>query len=284
LAFLIKKKWRAMKSPIDEDWFDLLCKSLAEPTISPRGDRLPAFPQDELQVRTVGSAGAPALREAWQFAKACIALFERSEKWDDRSKTLLDFGTAWGRVARCFLRDFSADRIVGADIDEELLQLARDTFIGPKFLLCSPLPPLGLPDASIDFVVGYSVFSHLSESVCEKWIAEFARILRRGGMVALTTRGRWFFDHARSLAGTDQYSQDLSRMFSDFNAARAKYDAGKFVHSNMEGVAGGGVRNSSFYGESFIPEKYARENYARYLRLTDFVTASGHPIMFFEKP
>jgi hypothetical protein len=46
--------------------------------------------------------------------------------------------------------------------------------------------------------VAYSVFSHRSKEATDGWVAEFHRILKPGGMVATTTRGRWFFDYCRS--------------------------------------------------------------------------------------
>ena len=63
---------------------------------------------------------------------------------------------------------------------------------------------------------------------------EFHRILAPGGLVALTTRGRGFLDHCEALKGTGctGYLEALSRMFDDFDLARACYDKGEFVHSN----------------------------------------------------
>jgi hypothetical protein len=122
------------------------------------------------------------------------------------------------------------------------------------------------------------VFSHLSEEVCKAWIAEFARLLKPGGMVALTTRPRWFFDYAKSLAGEDVtgYSKALSQMFPDFDTARAAYDRGEFVHTTA------GLGSGPIYGETFIPERYAREAYAKHLNLIEFSEDNEEqPILFF---
>ena len=77
---------------------------------------------------------------------------------------------------------------------------------------------MNLPDQSIDFFVVYSVFSHLSEEACINWIKEFSRILRPEGMVALTTRGRWFLDYCESLKTNEVegYTKHLSILFDDF--------------------------------------------------------------------
>jgi hypothetical protein len=117
---------------------------------------------------------------------------------------------------------------------------------------------------------------------------EFNRILTPGGMVALTTRGRPFFDYCESLKdnGHTGYLEALSMLFDDFSEARNRYDRGEFVHSNREGVNGGGAMTADFYGETFIPEKYARSAYADLFVLEKFLfnpSRQTHPIMFFRK-
>jgi len=267
----------------DEEWFNVLCLSARQPMRGVDGAPLPTFPPDALQIATVGAAGEEALREAWTFAADCITRFRASPRWHSANKTLLDFGVGWGRIARCFLRDFQPPNIVGIDIDDNLLSVCRETFGATQFLLCHPFPPSDLKDQSIDFVVGYSVFSHLSEAACLAWIEEFARLLRPGGMIALTTRGRWFFDKAKRLKvfGQDPHSRMLANMFDDFAKAKARYDRGEFVHAN---IGGGGVRGADFYGETFIPGPYARTAYSAHFAFLEFFEGHGHPIMFFKKP
>lgn len=267
----------------DTAWLDLLRRAAAGERVAVAGRSLPAAPDVQLQINTVGQSGAGAMDEAWAFAAACLARFRASPLFKNANKTLLDFGTGWARIARCFLRDVRAENIIGVDVSPDLVAICQATFHGPRFLCCDPMPPLGLPDASVDFVVGYSVFSHLSEAACRAWIAEFARLLKPVGMVALTTRGRWFFDYAASLTETNPYSHALSHMFPDFAEAKARYDRGELVHSNVAGVTGGGVLDGSFYGETFIPERFAQETLGAILRLREFHGDGGHPIMFFEK-
>jgi SAM-dependent methyltransferase len=270
-----------MSELTDEAWLHMLCRGGIVPGIG----SLPQMPDEVLQVNTVGQSGIGALREAWQFAATCLAWFRTSPCFSRDDKVLLDFGTGWGRIARCFLREFHSNSVIGVDIDPELIAICQQTFPGPRFITCHPPPPLELADASADFIVGYSVFSHLSETSCKAWVEEFARILKPGGMAALTTSGRWFFDFARSLGeqSSDSYATALSRMFPDFEAAKAKYDRGEFVHSNAHGVTGGGVRDGSFYGETFIPARYAKEAYEDHLHLREFLEGEGHPILLFER-
>ncbi len=92
---------------------------------------------------------------------------------------------------------------------------------------------------------------------------EFHRLLAPAGIVALTTRGRWFFDYCESLKrrNVSGYLDALSKMFDDFSDARARYDRGEFVHSNREGVCGGGAMRARLLWRSFIPKKYAESAY-----------------------
>ena len=273
-----------MSTMTDEAWFALLREAASGGHAEINGRPLPSMPDTTLQINTVGQAGAGAMEEAWVFAEQCLARFRKSSRFGDPRKVLMDFGTGWGRIARCFLRDIAADNLVGVDVDPGLVAVCSANCPGPRFLQCNPMPPLQFQNESFDFIVAYSVFSHLSEAACKAWIAEFARVLKPGGMAALTTRGRWFFDYAASLPGADPYSRALSKMFPDFGAARARYDRGEFVHSNVDGVTGGGVLDGGFYGETFIPERFAREVLGETLPVTEFYVGPGHPIMFFEKP
>ncbi len=272
-----------MSALTDDLWLALLRRAAEGQREDFNGTPFPPMPDAEIQRNTVGQAGAGAINEAWAFTAECLARFRQTQRFSAERRTLLDFGTGWARIARCFLRDFNATEIIGADIDPDLIAICRQTFPGPSFFVCEPMPPLAITDESMDFITGYSVFSHLSEAACLAWISEFARILKPGGMAALTTRGRWFFDYAASLGG-ENYSHALSRMFPDFGAAKARYDRGEFVHSNADGVTGGGVRESSFYGETFIPEQYALDVLgSAEMPLVEFFSDNGHPIMFFRK-
>jgi SAM-dependent methyltransferase len=231
------------------------------------------LPSPELQYRTVGLAGADAMREARDFAQDCVARFVRSPRWAEPRKTLLDFGACWGRITRCFLPHFAPEQIIGVDNDAAFLAYFEEAFPESRAIVCRDTPPIGeLPGASCDFIVGYSVFSHLSERLCRAWTEEFARLLRPGGMLALTTRPRWFFDFAAGLSGPESDQQFYSHMFADFADAKARYDRGEFVHAEAD------------YGETFIPESYARSAYADVLTFVEFADARrDQPIMFFRR-
>jgi SAM-dependent methyltransferase len=272
----------------DDEWFEKICESYSNPPVMVNGRPLPKFPSDQLQINTVGQAGVPALREAFIFYQDCVNNFRDLGLPIKHQARLLDFGIGWGRIARFFLRELQVSNIYGLDVMDEFVQICRETFGSDNFYVTSPYPPTTMADQQFDYIVGFSVFSHLSENACRRWMDEFHRLLMPGGMIALTTRGRPFFDYCEAQKGQGHagYLDALSTLFDDFDQARDRYDRGEFVHCNKEGVAGGGAMTAEFYGETFIPEAYARVAYKGKFILEKFLfdpARQSHPIMFFRK-
>lgn len=270
------------------EWFEAVCKSYSNPPVTVDGQLLPGFPSDLIQANTTGQAGVPTLKEAFVFYQDCVEIFESLGVEIKSHKALLDFGVGWGRIARFFIRDIAKENIFGVDVMEEFVNICKNTFENDNFHVTSPFPPTKYPDEKFDYIVGYSVFSHLSEEACRSWMKEFHRIVMPGGILALTTRSRQFIDFCESLKEGERtgYLEALSRLFEDFSVARKRYDSGEFIHSNVEGVNGGGAMTSEFYGETFIPEAYARAAYSEFFTLEKFLfdpARQTHPIMFFRK-
>jgi len=271
-----------------DEWFKTVSDSYLNPPVIIDGKTLPGFPSDEVQINTTGQAGVATLTEAFIFYQDCIEQFNALGAAIDSSHQLLDFGVGWGRISRFFLKELPLENIYGLDVMEEFVEICKQTFRNDNFQVTKPFPPTTIPDGKFNFIVGYSVFSHLSEDACKSWMHEFNRILAPGGIVALTTRGRPFFDYCESLKGQGHtgYLDALSKMFESFENARMNYDKGNFVHSNRDGVVGGGAMTSDFYGESFIPESYAKSAYSDIFILEKFLfdpARQTHPIMFFRK-
>jgi SAM-dependent methyltransferase len=273
---------------IHDEWFTQICNSYLNPPVILDGKRLPDFPSDTIQINTTGQAGVDTLKEAFIFYEDCITTFKNLGTPIKPQHNLLDFGAGWGRITRFFLRELPLNHIYGIDVMEEFVKICKETFQSENFFTCTPFPPSPIPEKKINFVIGYSVFSHLSEKACSSWMREFHRILLPDGLVALTTRGRPFFDYCESLkgAGHTGYTGALAQLFDDFDNARLRYDKGEFVHSNHDGVTGGGAMTADFYGETFIPESYARSAYSEFFILEKFLfdpSRQTHPIMFFRK-
>lgn len=246
----------------DIDWLSLLNDSVGD-VVMFEGRPLPGFPPPALQTNTVGKNGIDAIHEAFAFFQYCKEQFARLGNPVQRGKSVLDFGTGWGRVARCFIKDLGIEGVFGMDVTEEFVDICRTNFHSHHFIVNEPFPPTPVPAQRFDYIVAYSVFSHLSEPACTAWMQEFSRILTPGGIVAVTTRCRAFIDYCQALDAQQLtgYSQALAELFEDFEQAGRDYDAGHFLHVNSPGVSGGGRMNASFYGESFIPKSYAQTAY-----------------------
>lgn len=258
----------------DGEWLNLLERSVTE-TVEFNGRALPAFPPDELQQGTVGQVGVNAIRQAWTFVSGAIKQFERSPLFANQNKTLVDFGSSWGRISRCFLRDFEPGNITGLEVSGHYAGVCRSIFPDLNVIQCNVFPPVALKDGSIDFIVGYSVFSHLSEIACAAWAQEFASLLKPGGIAVLSTRGRAYFDMHRDHL-IERFGAEP--IFQDYDAAIAKYDRGEIVHSDTEARH----LNRSHYAETFIPKRYAAMKYWP-LHLVDFYDEDVISVMVFEK-
>lgn len=261
--------------PSASEWLDQLCRSIDETGLrSPHGDPLPRFPHNDLQVSTTGLGGAAALMPAAGFYADVVDTAERLGRPLRSDMRFVDFGSAWGRITRFFLRNAPLANITGLDVDPQFVDFANGLFGGQHFEVCTPLPPTTLADASVDVVTAFSVFSHLSESACQRWCDEFARALKPGGLFVFTTRNEWFLDLCIQLGQSKELSlhqQALTQLFSDWDDAKRRFRAGEFVFS---ATGGGGVRDSSYYGESFIPRSYIERHYRRDFEL---VFASENP-------
>ena len=105
--------------------------------------------------------------------------------------TLLDFGCATGR----FLRHAQAQtkigfaEVVGCDINRSHVDwIAKYLPADIKIFQNTSIPTLPLPDASVDVVTAFSVFTHI-ECFDTTWLMELRRILKPGGIVWLTIHG-----------------------------------------------------------------------------------------------
>lgn len=266
----LDEAWQRIHALDDNQWLRALLRSLEVPSFE--GFPMPGFPSEALQVGMVGSSNEGALREGMKFFRAVRDLCARHGQVWDGNRRLLDFGTGWGRYARIFLRDFRPSNIIGVDVDPSFIKGCRETFPYGHFETLAPLPPSNLAEADFDLVVAYSVFSHLAEHAANAWIAEFARLLRPGGIVAITTQGRTFLEVCERMRDRETFDhpwhRDLARSFVDRPSCERAYDAGEFLFSP---TGGGAARPSDFYGEALVPPGYVKRHWTKDFELLDYI-------------
>jgi SAM-dependent methyltransferase len=137
-----------------------------------------------------GRSSASALR---------AAALRRGFDLDDPAVTVLDFGCGCGRTSRHWRRP-----IHGTDIRPELVAWCQQNLPG-EYTVNAPEPPTPYPDSSFDVVYAVSVFTHLTLDRQRRWLAEFARIIRPGGVLLLTTHGDRLAAEALSEAELREY-------------------------------------------------------------------------------
>lgn len=149
----------------------------------------------------------------------------------DTPITTLDLGCSSGRVLRHqhILRPGS--RTMGSDINPNSIAFAR-SYLPPEIVAFHNVsfPPLPLPDASVDFITAFSVFTHIDEFE-DAWLLEISRVLRSGGIAFVTVH--------------------TERTFADLHQ---EHFLRKYISSSQHSVSGKGVFFPEVSDAEFQPE------------------------------
>jgi SAM-dependent methyltransferase len=100
---------------------------------------------------------------------------------------ILDFGCGIGNTTRSIAAAFPSAHIVGFDVSQVSLDLARELTASDGRVTFPPANDrvLPLPDASIDVAFASCVFHHIEPHGRRSWARELARVLRPGGRLFL---------------------------------------------------------------------------------------------------
>ncbi|ETI63024.1 hypothetical protein C100_14670 [Sphingobium sp. C100] len=240
----------------DEDWFAKIAGTESGTPLFP-------LPPESLQTSTVGRAGLPILRDAFMFWQFTRRMLEANNGIDANTK-VMDFGCAWSRILRFWQKDLPPQNLYGFDVEERFLSIAREHVPGCNYTLSNARPPIAAADNSFDLIYAFSVFSHLPQDVADAWISEFARILKPGGIVCLTTRPRAHIEIAGNEDAQSAHFETYARAITHKESALERYDAGEFIFYPVHG--GGGLAAETF-GEAIIPPAYAKQHW----KALDFV-------------
>ena len=231
---------------------------------------MPGFPPSDVQARFTGMSGDATMRDG--FNVYCLITNLASRHLSRPMRSVLEFGCGWGRIIRCFSRDIDAQNLQGIDCMPDAINICKATTnLHARFQLVDPFPPTTVASDSFDVVYAYSVFSHLSEDAHFRWLSEFKRVLKPGGLLIATTRPREFILACRKARedGEERFwARGLLLAFQDTNDALARYDQGQFLY---EALGGGDVLDASFFGEACIPRPYAVANWPRFLEFVDYL-------------
>jgi SAM-dependent methyltransferase len=164
-----------------------------------------ALPPREMRLLSAGSAEPERFVASGRTGLEWLrtALGRHGVSLDDGADTL-EFGCGAGR----YLRHLSqhSGSVVGVDYNPYLLAWAEANLSFARFAVCGPRPPLPEPDDQFDVVYAADVFSHLDESAQVPWFDELARVVRPGGLMAITLHGA---------SRTENLSMTLRRTFAE---------------------------------------------------------------------
>ena len=266
--------FRTFRDRSDESWLDILLSSLRVPDIE--GVPMPGFPAEELQREIHGHAGEVSLHEAHVFFREIKAYCAYAGRPIAPSRTLLDFGCGWGRMLRLFMKDIEPANLFGTDSTSRFLMEARRCNPSVNFLSCGLAPPTMLMPECLDYVISWSVFtSHLDEFLSMRWIEEFHRLLKPGGLLLLTTQGRRFIAfcaemrlrRASGIRLDHPWYEACADSFVDEPLENSRYEAGQFLHAASTLPP----HPQSHYGEAVIPRGYVVKKWGHLFRLVDFL-------------
>jgi SAM-dependent methyltransferase len=227
---------------------------------------LPALPDEALQERFTGARQDQTLRQGWQVYRLFRSLYDAHSGRLGPATSVLDFGCGWGRIIRFFLKDVDSANLLGIDSNRRAIEACEATNRWCSFRLVDVLPPTALPDGGFDLVYAYSVFSHLSEEAHDRWLHEFARVLKPGGLLIATTRPRSFISFCDRLRSNEATATRFSaRCFPNARATLARYDAGEYCFSHP------GVGGAPHFGEACIPREYVLRHWIKRFAFVDYI-------------
>ena len=265
--------FRTFRDRSDQDWLDILVSSMRVPEIE--GVCMPGFPDDDVQRAMHGHCGEVSLHEAHAFFREVKAYAAYAGRPLAPHRRLLDFGCGWGRMLRLFMKDIAPDNLYGADSTSRFLTEARRCNPALGFLSCGVAPPTLFADASLDYILSWSVFSHLDEFYATRWIEEFGRLLKPGGLLMITTQSRRFIAfcaemrmrRASGIKLEHGWYEACADSFTDEAHENARYEAGHFLHAAPVARP----NPQSHYGEAIIPRGYIVKHWAPTFRLVEFL-------------
>ena len=149
-----------------------------------------ALPPEDLVVLVAGVPNKDWFLEGGRRgAKAITDVMAKHDRPVDGLSSILDFGCGCGRVLRHWKSLPRTTVVYGTDYNERLVNWSRKNLRFARFNVNQLTPPLAYADDTFDLVYALSVFTHLTEDLCEAWMDEFYRIVKPGGAAIVTTHG-----------------------------------------------------------------------------------------------
>lgn len=118
------------------------------------------------------------------------------------SERVLDFGCGVGRILRWWP---DREHVWGCDVNPKLVAWCQENLAPSQISLNRVDPPTTFVDGGFDFLYAQSVLTHIYPEGQARWMREWARIVRPGGLIFVTTHGPHHL-----FEGTDLERADLA--------------------------------------------------------------------------
>ena len=135
-----------------------------------------------------------------------------------RTDRILDFGCGCGRLTRHLVRETDAE-IFGTDYNPALIAWCKANLPRASFSRNNLAPPLSYGAATFDLVIARSVFTHLTEDMMRRWLAEMARVIRPGGLFYFSMHGPLL---ASSLPASQRKAVDAGELIVTYSESEGE--------------------------------------------------------------
>jgi len=120
-----------------------------------------------------------------EWIKNEVSVFKPLVNWH-----ILDWGCGPGRVIRHMPEIVgNGCYFYGSDYNADYIKWCGGHIPGVTFKKNELDPPLQFNSDSMDIIYGISIFTHLSESKHIEWFGELMRVVKKGGILFITTHG-----------------------------------------------------------------------------------------------
>ena len=194
--------------------------------------------------------------------------------------SILDFGCGSGRLARMFKGH--PGRIAGCDIDSRHIAWINSNLEFMEGKLSKVTPPIPFEDNEFEAIISISIFTHLTETSQDQFLAELHRVCSPGGRLFLTVHGKRALDRAlgesniramldmdetRFVSAQKDFAENRHAFVLQFGHLTTVSDEKK---SNQSDTSSHVVAEPFEYGISFTPEEYVRTHWSRWFEVIDY--------------
>lgn len=210
----------------------------------------------------------------------------------------LDFGCSTGRTIRTLGAGLPHMTWIGVDPVPPSIEYAAKRFPKHTWRVNQQAPPMPIDANSVDFAVSKSVWTHFSEAAAIAWLNDIRRILRPGGLAAITVHGwhdlarRVLYNNPNPNYGHLESAKDMSSIeYLELVAEELERDGFQFRPYANTGWQGdlGRIENSSTedWGLTFMTKAWAEKTLASpglsLIHRSIARTGHRHDILVFKK-